>query len=59
MYITTVGIAVLNVVVITKNTKDSNTLFLKYNHSTKYYNLIFVLNLSFSDVIYGLGVIAF
>ena len=59
MWVSFIGIIALNLFVIKRNFKEVKCLVDK--HSTKYYNLIFVLHLSLSDIIYGfaLGSLAF
>ena len=59
MWITLVGIIVLNIFVMKNNYKNIKKI--DDDLSTKYYNLVFILNLSFSDIIFGivLSVIAF
>ena len=52
VYVTLVGIIVFNVIVLKKNLKKLKSI--NDNQLTKYFNLIFILNLSFSDLIYGL-----
>ena len=51
IWVTFIGIIVFNAVVIIKNIKKIKSLDGK--QKIKYYNLIFILNLSFSDIIFG------
>ena len=59
IWVTFISIIVLNAVVIKESVKTLKNYDEK--HSAKYYNLVFVLNLALSDVIFGfiLAVIAF
>ena len=59
IWVTLTGVFIFNTLVIVKNIKKLRSIGNK--HSAKYYNLIFVLNLSFSDIIFGfvLSAIAF
>ena len=59
VWISFLGIVVFNLIVITSTLKQLKNIDNK--HSIKYYNVLFVLNLSFSDIILGfvVGTIAF
>ena len=59
VWISFLGIVVFNLIVITNTLKELKNVDNK--HSTRYYNALFVLNLSFSDIILGfvVGTIAF
>ena len=55
IWVTSVGIIVFNVVVIRNNIRKIKTTNNK--HSVMYYNLILVLSLSFSDIIFGFALV--
>ena len=56
MWVSLIGIIVFNLVVIRNNIKEAKSIDDK--HSTKYYNLVFVSHLSFSDILYGFALLA-